>query len=120
MWPALEHLEIQECFGLSKDNVSNLSVPRFKSKLKTVVLPVGFSRLLSSLPNSSIRIGFSTSNQQDCYFLKEESEDSNSEENDYDYDDGADYYDDGRSCRDMLKEMCGSDVSLDSDYGGYF
>ena len=67
----------------------------------------------------SLRIGFSSSNHQDCYFLKEESEDS-SDENDYDYDDGADYYDDGRSCREMLKEMCGSDVSLDSDYGGYF
>lgn len=51
--------------------------------------------------------------------MKEESEDS-SDDNDYDNDDGADFYDDGRSCREMLKEMCGSDVSLDSDYGGYF
>ena len=119
MWPALEHLEIQKCFGLSINNVSSWSEPQFISKLKTVVLPDDFARL-GTLPNSSIRIGFSSSNHQDCYFLKEESEDSNSDENDYDYDDGADYYDDGRSCREMLKEMCGSDVSLDSDYGGYF
>jgi len=112
MWPALEHLEIQECFGLSKDNVSNF-LPRFNSKLKTVVLPGGFSRLLCSLPNSSIRIGLSPSNQQECFFLKEESEDSSRDSGDdyiNNYDDVAEYYD----------EMCESDFSFGSDYGGYF
>ena len=121
MWPALEHLEIQECYGLSIDNVSNWTGPQFISKLKTVVLPGDFRRfrqreLLSSFQNSSTRIGFSTSNLQDCCFLKEESEDSSSDSSDEDvfgYDDAWDY--------DYYDEICESYyLSIGSDYGGYF